>query len=136
MDIEKQIALNHIGDIWKAYGRGPHEFDCYGLHWYINKEYNNRMLPKELEVDMGSTDRESRYIEDGLKQKWIETENPKTFDLVAMSKKRAIHHVGCFLDNDGGKVIHALDKLNVIVSTFSHLRKLGISTIKFYKYNG
>ncbi len=133
----KQIILNHLGNKWEPLGRGPNVFDCWGLYWYLNKTYNGREFPQELEVNVYSNFEKSFAMTKGLQNpKWIQTDSPVDFDLVAMSRKNAIHHVGCYFDIDGGIILHAYDFGNVVANNMQQLRNLGLRTIKFYHYNG
>lgn len=134
---QKQIIMKHIGDKWQPLGRGPDVFDCWGLFWYLNKEYNNLNLPIETKINVHSNFEKSIAMTRGLKNgDWVQTSSPKDFDLVAMSMKKAIHHVGCYFDIDGGIVLHAYDYGNVVANTLRQIRSLGMNTIKFYAYNG
>lgn len=121
-----------IGLPWEAGARGPDSFDCYGLvFWvYLTKlEFEISPLkdldPKNL-LAVNRT-----YVDES--RSWKQVAKPDNFSVVAMSTNKLIHHVGIWLDIDGGTVLHAMEKSHVVAQSLMSLRSSGFQTFKFYQ---
>jgi cell wall-associated NlpC family hydrolase len=125
-------AINYIGKPWVACGRGPASFDCWGLVWHVYKHVRGVDLPQYPvhPANLLAVAREFREAKG-----WTALQAPEDLCLVAMSQHgRYLHHVGLWLDVDGGKVLHAWDGQAVIAQSLSSLKAYGWARIDFYKH--
>lgn len=132
-------AFDYIGKKWKIGGRGPEEFDCWGLVFFVYKTHLNIELPEYPGIDANDKLKVTRMITNGSGlQSWkILPDNMwDEFSVIAMSKRsKVFHHVGLYTKADGGLIIHASDNGRVIASRTSALRQAGWSIIKGFAYN-
>ena len=130
--------LELIGKPYEPGARGPDSFDCWGLVTHVFKDAWGIDLPLFAGLDSVSNMRESvETIENGLNgPDWEELPAPVHGCLLAMSRSKVIHHVGVWLEIDGGLCLHALDGCEVVAQNLSRLRQDRFSKILFFKYNG
>ena len=108
------LDINDIlGKPYKAHGRGPDGFDCYGLVIEVEKRLGKNMpdLYEKMKHD-------GKDIHDALstskEEGYIKVSKPEFGDVVIMfNKKGQIHHTGVYLKNDD--FIHC-DKYGVRIS--------------------
>lgn len=124
-----------IGKPWVAGGRGPDKFDCWGLVTWVYNHVLNIELPQVPFIDPKDVSQVARQIaKASICGQWERLAKPEALCVIPMSTARAFHHVGLFLPIDGGTVLHAFDKANVIAQTFPSLRAKGINRFEFYRF--
>ena len=128
-------ATDYIGKPWVSGARGPDAFDCWGLLWWVYRHQFQIELPIYAGVNPKDVKRVGRLMTDGsVDGDWLEIETPEEGCAVAMSQNKVIHHVGIFLNADGGVVLHAGDKLNVLAQPIKQLSQYGWRTVRYYKH--
>jgi len=68
--------------------------------------------------------------------KWIELDRAEDGCLVMLGKRDWPHHVGVFIDSEGGKIIHCQDSCGCCVASVSMMRNIGWGFMRFYKLAG
>lgn len=63
---------------------------------------------------------------------WSPIDAPVDGCVVAMGKREWPHHVGVYLDVDGGRIVHCLERVGCASDKLSTLRKSGWGFMKFY----
>lgn len=134
-------AEQYIGKPWVSGARGPDEFDCWGLVWWVYKQHYGLQLPlfpgfndvpaTPLQVSgiIGETLRDPELP-------WDRVLVPTCGCAVAMGIGKRFHHVGVWLDLDGGLILHAARKRNVVAQSLSAVQHLGMSNIAFFQHHG
>lgn len=89
---------------------GPDKFDCFGLVWYVNKHHNGVDLPRFDDVEHQLSRIQSEIRNQENSDDWIEVTERQDFDIVVMRRAGEAHHVGVWLEVDGGRVLHATDE--------------------------
>jgi cell wall-associated NlpC family hydrolase len=116
-------------------GRGPDVFDCWGLVTQVYRDRLSVNLPEFAGVTNILTS--SRMINEGLKQtecEWARLNRPVDMCLVAMGR-RCLSHVGIFLKEENGLVLHAYEDHKVCVDNLSDItRILGFGRVEFYHH--
>lgn len=113
----------------------PGEFHCQGLVKYVSKVCFDREIflidtPGARVVDL------IRFIRDHPERyMWRVQEGPEHGGLVEMSYERHPHHVGIWLDIDGGGILHAYHA-GVAFATVLELRAAGWRRFVFHGWNG
>ena len=128
-------AIDYLGKPWVSGGRGPDCFDCWGLVCDIyQKQFEIELSPFEgyNPKDLRRTNEEIE--KQGVLGEWIKLDEPEDNCLVLMSKNKAFHHIGIFIDIDGGKVIHACDGANVLIQHFHKVELSGFVKFAFYRH--
>lgn len=129
-------ANDYVGRPWVAGARGPESFDCWGLLCDVYAKHYGIILEHYAHVDPKDTRTVARLLAsatDGAPL-WTPLEKPADGCAVAMSTGRAFHHVGVWLDLDGGIILHAMDRLNVLAQSLHAVRSLGITRIAYYAH--
>lgn len=128
---EIQFILEHLGKPYKLGTQGPDYFDCWGWVRFINKELWNREIPW-IDMSKGSI---SDFIKSGYEYRsqmdWVVIPNPIHSCLVEMSHARHAHHVGVFINVDGGQVVHSIQGGGVVCDPLLTIPISGWHSIKF-----
>lgn len=90
-------------------------------------------LPPFAHIMVGDIAKIVKTMElESVSPNWIKKEKPFEFSVVAMSKSEAIHHVGVFTEEDGGKIVHAYEGTAVVANDLLQLRRTGFKRIEYY----
>ena len=89
---------------------GPNDFDCYGLVWHVNKHHNNLDLPRFDDIGYQMERINNAITGQTSGDDWLEVQTPEDFDVVVLRRAGEAYHVGVWLNVDGGKVLHAMEK--------------------------
>lgn len=132
-------AQCYIGKPWVSGARGPEAFDCWGLLRWIYSVHYGVELPLFPGVDATNPLAVGHAMSAELGRPcspWERIERPIEGCGVAMGAGKRFHHVGVWLEADGGLVLHAARKRNVTAQGLSSLRNSGISNIAYFKHHG
>lgn len=136
--IEKDFRVlvdSLIGLPYEVGGRGPSSFDCWGLVVHFYREAFDIDLPIYPNVDPMNVRRVSGHMEKAASgADWEKIMSPKNGCVVAMSRSKVFHHVGIWLDFNGGLCLHAFDGLQVMTHTLQQLKRQNFSKIAFFKH--
>jgi len=124
-----------IGKPYAIGGRGPDSFDCWGLVRYFYFENYGISLPLYQNENPFDTKRVGKLMTDAEHcGDWNEFQHPEHGDVVAMGRSKILHHVGIWLDIDGGMCLHALGGQSVIAQNKRRLKREGFKRISFFSY--
>lgn len=130
-------ANTYLGRPWIPGGRGPAAFDCWGLLVHVYREHYGWTVPAHIGHHAEDVRENLRlFREEAAAARWRsldKTEAPVDGDAVAMSMGRRFHHVGVFLDLDGGLVLHPMQGKGVMANTRAGLKTFGLNNLKFYR---
>lgn len=123
-----------IGLPWRENGYGPDAYDCWGLARACQREVFGRDLPV---IDYPSTLRAIvRMMEDHtVRDAWPETKLPTHGDIVTMTAALHPHHIGTWLQLEGGRILHATEREGVMCSSLHHIRLEGFRSLRFHRYS-
>jgi cell wall-associated NlpC family hydrolase len=128
-------AHGYIGRRWVSGARGPDTFDCWGLLWYVKRKHYGQDVPEYPGIDAASLGIVTGLIDSGAKQgDWEQLLFPIDGCAVGMSRGRRLHHVGIYVDVDGGLVLHAHDRARVLAQSIPSLRNAGYRRIEFFEH--
>ena len=127
---------------WEAGARGPDTFDCYGLLWWVSKNFYGVDLPclqgGEFTFSATPNFQEVKRLTDVFQTQLRQRTPLKApVDGCAVGLSRIggkVHHCGIWVDLDGGLVIHAEEATHVRAQTVRDMRFRGWSIIEFYTY--
>ena len=123
-----------LGLPWVPGGRTEKEMDCWGLLMRVYKEQLGISLPEHKNIDATRVLEYSGAIRKGMED-WELLEKPEHLCGVALSRSKKIHHVGVYLENDGGLILHCHEESGVIIQTPREMAKLGWRKIEYYGYS-
>ena len=128
-------AFELIDKPWAQGARGPHAFDCWGLLVWLYRHRHGVELP-----DVPGADRFDflRLFNEEIAHPttWQRVAVPFECCAVALGGTSMFHHVGYYLDTDGGLVLHACDGKNVIAQSVTGLKASGMQRIQYFKHRG
>lgn len=131
----RDFLTSLLGKPYRAGGQGPDSFDCWGMVRYVYAELFNIALQDFSHLSPKDVKSCSAQFEAGaVSEDWVQLDEPEHGCIVAMSRSKVIHHVGLWVDIDGGTCIHALDGASVIAQKVQSLRNSNFSKILFYRY--
>lgn len=123
-------AFQYIGKPYAADGKGPDNFNCWGLIYDVRKHYFPVALPI---IPIGDEETCRDIFEAKVQSKhWMEVTEPQHGDCALLRGGRS-PHVGIYLNIDGGGILHSLEGVGVIFTYTSKLRASGYSRIKYYR---
>jgi cell wall-associated NlpC family hydrolase len=128
----------YLGLPWVIAARGPFAYDCWGLVQavYINEFGIN--LPTYPGIEFETKLALAKLVEQEVtkaESRWKVEPTPIDGCVVAMSSHKAIHHVGVFIDVDGGLILHTQKGTGVVAQKQSTLKSVfRFSRIEFYSH--
>ena len=133
-------SLEYLGKPWTVDGMGPDAFNCWGLCVWIQKHHFNRECPTYDLCNPRDTTLVAHKMETAASSpKWMRLKKATHGCIVAMGHSKHIHHVGIYLDVDGGMVLHSqsgkdekLNRRGVQAQPFHSLVSHGWRRIEFY----
>lgn len=130
------LCSSLIGKPWVSGGRGPDEFDCWGLLAFVYAISLGIKLPDYPNLnakDLHATTKLSASLVE--KGNWLQIEKPEHLCAVGMSRNRLVHHVGLWLvDGDSEGIFHTASGQGAMFQTVTTVRQAGMQNITFYKF--
>lgn len=128
-------ASEFLGKKWVSGARGPDKFDCWGLIYFILKTKYKIIVDEYPGIGYLSGNNEDIYklMAEEADKKWEVLEKPIDGCVCGLSQTKRITHVGLYLDIDGGRVLHSVEKLGVVCQPVSSLLANQFNTIVYYK---
>ena len=127
----EQIIMTLVGTPFEWGARGPRTQDCWGL---VLRALELADLPRPGEWAVDTPEEACGIMEEQSKQKeWARVQDPLPGDVVAMSSRRRIHHIGLLTPYG---VLHTTRKFGAVVSSERDLRQAGYQRIEYYRWAG
>ena len=129
------FLIDLIGKPYEPGGQGPEAFDCWGLVRFVYKHLFKRELKDFSHIysrDLKACSNEFEAA--AISPDWIQIDQPQHGCVVAMSRSKVLHHVGVWLDIDGGLCLHALDGQSVVAQSLNRLKQERFARILFFNY--
>lgn len=118
---------------WEAGGRGPTTYDCWGLLVKVYRERLSIELPEYNTIDPTNLGVCSREISLQASSMWTQIEKPVPLCAVGLSRSiKFLHHVGIYIPEDSGLILHCHEESGVIIQSEQELRHQGWRRIEFY----
>lgn len=126
-------AETYIGKAWRNGAAGPDAYDCYGLVRAVYRYRRGVVLPV-LDVDALAPICVRRAMRDYDYSAWQTIAAPAIeLDVVEMSLAARPHHVGVYVDIDGGGVLTSVEGAGVIFQTLTSLQRHGWNIVACYR---
>lgn len=127
-------STQYLNKPWEAGARGPDAFDCWGIfrEVYLRELGIPLAMRQALPLDgQQVASAVAEEMEDGC---WRRVSKPIDYDGVALSQGLEIHHVGIWIEADGGLVLHALDGRGTVATSLATLARMGYRKIEYYRH--
>lgn len=126
-------ASAYIGKPWAQGASGPDAYDCYGLVRAVYADVAGIDLPI-VDADGLRTLAAARAMRDYADYgQWFEPADVRELDVVQMGHARHPHHVGLWLDADGGGVLHSVAGAGVVFQRTPQLALHGWHRLNRYR---
>ena len=129
-------ASAYLGKPWVNGACGPDAYDCHGLVRAVYRDCFGLVLPV-VDVDALQALAVCRAMRDYDYSAWKALSAPEIeFDVVEMSLASAPHHVGVFLEADGGGVLTSVEGAGVVFQSLASLKMHGWNIVSCYRRKG
>jgi hypothetical protein len=126
-------AFDLIGKPWQAGADGPDAFDCLGLVRSIYRDVFGVDIPRvncDAHSLLSCARAFNRFPE---YDRFTRVAVADELDILQLSHAHAPHHVGIWLDTDGGGVLSALEGIGVVFQSAAALRASGWNVTDIYR---
>lgn len=114
----------YMGRPWISGARGPVAYDCWGLVWHVYGCRFGVVLPAYPGICGANLMAAGRRIDQGRRNyEWQRIDTPEHGCTVAMSQSRRFHHVGIWLDLDGGRILHSRAGAGTLLESIGSLKR-------------
>jgi cell wall-associated NlpC family hydrolase len=135
---EWAVVVNRlVGKPFKWSGRGPDAFDCWGL---VIEARRSLGLPVGIDWETWVAEGETPRIESSEMMEvqtrsptWEVTHTPEPGDIVALSSRHAIHHVGVLTPFG---ILNSVRGLGATLASPARLKTMGYTRIEYFKWVG
>lgn len=110
------------------------EFNCWGLVCLFYKNEYNLDIPQITLSDNNPKSAIEVISNSQERKNWVKTTSPHEGDVVLLRQSKHPVHVGVWLGNDGGGVLHCLKETGVIFQSLQNLSFIGWKVEGFYRY--
>lgn len=122
-----------IGKPWISGASGPEAFDCWGLLRFVFAARRGIDLPFFEGVETLGL---AGVVEAARQQvpEWEPTLTPTHLCGVAMGGNRATVHVGLWLDEGGGGILHSFQGGGVVFQKPATIQQRGMQNFQYFKH--
>lgn len=116
-------ARKYIGIQWEDGAQGPEAYDCWAFFRMVQRAHFNREVPVILAADYDDPSAlATLFREHEENGRWVKVDQPQPGDGVIVHKPL---HVGIWLPDDGGGVLHCVRGAGVIFTKDADWRVSG-----------
>lgn len=128
-----QFINKLMGTQYELGGQLPGTVDCYGCARLIQKEiFGREMPPFEMPSLSGRTAIAAAISVHPERARWQEVAKPVDGAVVTMARNICGYHIGTWLKEDGGVIIHAIEECGVVADTIRSLETIGWRRFRFH----
>lgn len=123
----------YLNKPWAPMGRGPSEYNCWGLVKRAKLDEQGVVLPEFPEKIKEASENFDQCM-DSVIDKFVRIQSPRDKCIVLMSNSRDLHHVGiCSVIGGKVSIVHASQKTGSVVDSLGSLRQRGFHNIQFWE---
>lgn len=128
------FCLQLIGKPWVSGANGPEAFDCWGLLRHVLRERQGlELCPYGGVKETGLADM-LRTAQAETAAHWVPIGQPEHLCGVGMSRGKRIEHVGIWLDEGAGGILHSHEGAGVVFQSQASIRTTGFQNFSFYQF--
>jgi hypothetical protein len=127
------FCLSVIGKPWVSGACGPDAFDCWGLIKYIYLIQRGILLCPFAGVKESGLLGMMKTAQAEAMTHWRELAKPEHFACVGMGRGRRVEHVGLWLDEGNGGILHTQEGVGVTFQSMAAIRQSGMQHFTFYQ---
>lgn len=133
MPDRRNIINSLIGTRYELGAQGPDAVDCYSAAKLLQLRLFGREMPDfQMPGEAGRTAIAAAIAVHPERARWHQVERPVDGCLVTMARHLQGYHLGTWLMEDGGIIVHAMERCGVVVDTISTLQAVGWQRFRFH----
>lgn len=122
-----------MGAPYRLGAQGPDAFDCYSVARQLQRDLFGRDMPAfDMPGNAGRMAIAAAIAEHPERGHWAEIARPRDGALVTMARNGCGYHLGTWLAEDGGIVVHAIEGAGVCADTMLSLQTAGWRRLRFH----
>lgn len=131
---ERRAAIKGlIGRPYELGAGGPVAFDCYSATREVQRLVFGREMPSfEMPGQAGRMGIAAAISAHPERDRWVEVTDAVDGAIVTMARHLQGYHMGTWLEEDGGVIIHSLEDIGVTVDGLPALRAIGWRRFRFH----
>lgn len=127
------VLAELLGRHYRLGAQGPEAYDCYGAARALQRGVFGREMPKfAIPGTAGRWAIAAAIAAHPERENWIEIDAPEDGALVTMARHQQGYHMGVWLADDDGLVIHAVESAGVVASRLIELEAEGWRKFRFH----
>lgn len=132
--MERAKIVNALmGKPYRLGAQGGDAVDCYSCTKILQRAVFGRDMPEfTMPAQAGRSAIAAAIAVHPERQQWVEVEQPVDGAIVTMARNICGYHLGTWLDDDGGVVIHAIEDCGVVADTLPSLEAIGWRKFRFH----
>lgn len=131
-----EVLTPLLGRPYALNGVAPKSFDCWGLARYLQREIFGHDLDAVVSDSLDLRVLVRTIRDHPERRNWAPVDRPTHGALVEMSHSRHPHHIGVFLDVDGGGIAHCYAPAGVSFDPIVALKAAGWRRFTHYEWVG
>lgn len=123
-----------MGKPYRLGGQGGDDaVDCYSATRHLQLALFGRDMPAfDMPSEAGRLAIAAAIAEHPERGRWIEIAKPRDGAIVTMARNVCGYHLGTWLAEDGGIIVHALEEVGVVADTLPSLASIGWRRFRFH----
>lgn len=122
-----------LGRPYRLGASGPDAYDCYGITRALQAVLFERPMPAfEIPGKSGRMAIAAAIAGHPERLRWAEIEAPVDGAIVTMARHLQGYHLGTWLSEDGGLIVHAMEGVGVVASRLIELEVEGWRRFRFH----
>jgi hypothetical protein len=132
--MDRAAIINALmGRPYRLGAQGPEAFDCYSTVRALQLGLFRRDMPAfEMPSQAGRMAMAAAIAVNPERANWRETDRSVDGAIVTMARNLQGYHMGTWLSEDGGLVIHAIEDCGVVADTIMSLEAVGWRRFRFH----
>ncbi|HTM76514.1 MAG TPA: peptidoglycan endopeptidase [Devosia sp.] len=122
-----------IGTPYVLGAQGPQAVDCYSCATILQRAVFGRQMPDfTMPGAAGRAAIAAAIAVHPERGRWREIDAPQDGALVTMARNDCGYHLGTWLVDDGGLIVHAMENIGVVADTIQSLQAIGWRRFRFH----
>jgi cell wall-associated NlpC family hydrolase len=129
-------TVGYLGKPWSPGANGPDAYDCWGLIRAVLKDRGGIDIPAAPVARERDSLRAvlTAFRDSPLYQLWRPVDRPEALDVALMAEGRHPVHVGVWVPEGRGRVLHATQGMGVVCMDLPTLEFNGFRVLGWYRH--
>lgn len=128
-----EFITSILGRPYRLGAQGPEAYDCYSATRALQSGIFDRDMPEfAIPETAGRWAIAAAMTVHPERRKWTSVERPVDGAIVTMARNEIGYHIGTWLQEDGGVIVHAMESVGVVASRLIELEAEGWRKFRFH----